>query len=117
MLVGVTPVQDFLPGALAAILKKAPLTPEKIAFAWRSAVGAAVGVASVPGGGEAMPAVMAVGVGASGARACSRVEHDPVEHAATNSTIARAIAARSAGRAIISRWYDAAPAGRQPERV
>ena len=42
MLVGVTPVQDFLPGALAAILKKAPLTPEKIAFAWRSAVGAAV---------------------------------------------------------------------------
>jgi Dna[CI] antecedent, DciA len=36
------PVQDFMPGALAAILRKAPLTPEKVAFAWRSAVGPAV---------------------------------------------------------------------------
>jgi hypothetical protein len=31
-----------MPGALAAILRKAPLTPEKVAFAWRTAVGAAV---------------------------------------------------------------------------
>ena len=36
------PVQDFMPSALAAILRKAPLTPEKVAFAWRSAVGPAV---------------------------------------------------------------------------
>lgn len=36
------PVQQLLPGALVAVLRKAPLTPEKIAFAWRSAVGAAV---------------------------------------------------------------------------
>ena len=31
-----------MPGALAAILRKAPLTPEKVAFAWRTAVGPAV---------------------------------------------------------------------------
>ena len=31
-----------MPDALADILRKAPLTPEKVAFAWRSAVGAAV---------------------------------------------------------------------------
>jgi predicted nucleic acid-binding Zn ribbon protein len=36
------PVQDVLSNALAAILRKAPLTPEKVAFAWRSAVGPAV---------------------------------------------------------------------------
>jgi hypothetical protein len=36
------PVQDVLPNAIAAILQKAPLTPEKVAFAWRSAVGPAV---------------------------------------------------------------------------
>ena len=36
------PVQNVLPGALAAILRKAPLTTEKVAFAWRSAVGPAV---------------------------------------------------------------------------
>src|SRR6187200_2470698 len=36
------PVQQFLPDALAAVLRKAPLTPEKVAFAWRHAVGAAV---------------------------------------------------------------------------
>jgi hypothetical protein len=35
-------VQDFMPDALAAVLRKAPLTPDKIAFAWRSAVGASV---------------------------------------------------------------------------
>lgn len=36
------PVRQFMPAALAAILRKAPLTPEKVAFAWRSAVGPAV---------------------------------------------------------------------------
>ncbi|HTM04935.1 MAG TPA: DciA family protein [Vicinamibacterales bacterium] len=36
------PVQQFMPGVLADILRKAPLTPEKVAFAWRSAVGPAV---------------------------------------------------------------------------
>lgn len=36
------PVQAILPAALAGILRKAPLTPDKVAFAWRSAVGSAV---------------------------------------------------------------------------
>lgn len=31
-----------MPSALAVILRKAPLTPEKVAFAWRAAVGPAV---------------------------------------------------------------------------
>ena len=36
------PVQQVLPASLAFILKKAPLSPEKVQFAWRTAVGAAV---------------------------------------------------------------------------
>ena len=32
-----------MPEALAVVLRKAPLTPDKIAFAWRTAVGPAVG--------------------------------------------------------------------------
>jgi hypothetical protein len=40
------PVQQFMPEAVAEILRRAPLTPEKVAFAWRSAVGAAVDKAS-----------------------------------------------------------------------
>jgi hypothetical protein len=36
------PVHQFMPGVLAELLRKAPLTPEKVAFAWRSAVGPAV---------------------------------------------------------------------------
>lgn len=36
------PVQQLLPDALAAVLQKAPLSPEKVAFAWRAAVGPAV---------------------------------------------------------------------------
>lgn len=36
------PVHQFMPAALAAILRNAPLTPEKVAFAWRAAVGPAV---------------------------------------------------------------------------
>jgi len=31
-----------MPGALAAVLRKAPLTPEKVAFAWRLTVGPGV---------------------------------------------------------------------------
>ncbi|HKE84054.1 MAG TPA: DciA family protein [Vicinamibacterales bacterium] len=37
-----TPAHLLMPGALAAILRKTPLTPEKVAFAWRAAVGPAV---------------------------------------------------------------------------
>ncbi|MBI4265370.1 MAG: DUF721 domain-containing protein [Acidobacteria bacterium] len=36
------PVHQLMPDALAAILRRAPLTPEKMAFAWRAAVGPAV---------------------------------------------------------------------------
>ena len=36
------PVADVIPGALASVLRKAPLTPEKVAFAWRLTVGPAV---------------------------------------------------------------------------
>lgn len=36
------PVQTIVPAALAAIVRKAPLTNEKVGFAWRTAVGAAV---------------------------------------------------------------------------
>jgi hypothetical protein len=35
-------VHRFMPDALAEILRKAPLSDEKIAFAWRAAVGAAI---------------------------------------------------------------------------
>lgn len=40
------PVQQFMPAALAEVLRKAPLTPEKVAFAWRTAVGAAMAKAT-----------------------------------------------------------------------
>lgn len=40
------PVQDFMSGALANLLRRAPLCPEKVAFAWRAAVGAAVDAAT-----------------------------------------------------------------------
>ena len=36
------PVQQVMPAALASVLRLAPLTPEKVAFAWRTAVGGAV---------------------------------------------------------------------------
>ena len=35
-------LQSFLPNAVAAVVRKAPLTPEKVAFAWRTAVGPSV---------------------------------------------------------------------------
>ena len=40
------PVHDVVPAALATVLRRAPLTPEKVAFAWRTAVGPAVGRAT-----------------------------------------------------------------------
>src|SRR5262245_25300561 len=42
----VIPVQTIVPAALAAIVRKAPLTKEKVEFAWRTAVGAAVAAAT-----------------------------------------------------------------------
>lgn len=39
---GVLPVHRAMPDALAVILRNAPLTPEKVAFAWRTAVGPVV---------------------------------------------------------------------------
>ena len=38
----VIPVSRVMPDALAQILRKAPLTPEKVEFAWRTSVGPAV---------------------------------------------------------------------------
>jgi hypothetical protein len=38
----VIPVHRVIPTALADILRKAPLTEEKVAFAWRAAVGPAI---------------------------------------------------------------------------
>jgi predicted nucleic acid-binding Zn ribbon protein len=36
------PIGQFLPDVLAQVLSRAPMTPEKVAFAWRQTVGAAV---------------------------------------------------------------------------
>ncbi len=36
------PVQQLMPAALREVLRNAPLTPEKVAFAWRTVVGPAV---------------------------------------------------------------------------
>jgi len=41
------PLQHVLPDLLAALLRKAPLSPEKVAFAWRAAVGPAIARVSV----------------------------------------------------------------------
>jgi len=38
----VIPIHRVIPDALAEILRKAPLTDEKVAFAWRSSVGPAI---------------------------------------------------------------------------
>ena len=40
------PLQQIMPAALASVLRQAPLSPEKVAFAWRTAVGAAIDRAS-----------------------------------------------------------------------
>jgi hypothetical protein len=36
------PVREVLPEAVAALVRRAPLSPEKVAFAWRSVVGPAI---------------------------------------------------------------------------
>ena len=36
------PLQDALPGAVAELLRGAPLSPGKVGFAWRTAVGPAL---------------------------------------------------------------------------
>jgi hypothetical protein len=36
------PLASAIPGALAALLRDAPLSPGKVSFAWRAAVGAAL---------------------------------------------------------------------------
>jgi len=36
------PVRHVIPEAVAALVRKAPLTQEKVAFAWRSVVGPAI---------------------------------------------------------------------------
>jgi hypothetical protein len=36
------PVQSLMPGVVARLVRPSPMTPEKIAFAWRAAVGPAV---------------------------------------------------------------------------
>jgi predicted nucleic acid-binding Zn ribbon protein len=38
----VIPVRHVLPQAVAALVRKAPLTAEKVEFAWRSVVGPAI---------------------------------------------------------------------------
>jgi len=38
----VLPLTSALPGALAALLRDAPLSPGKVSFAWRAAVGPAL---------------------------------------------------------------------------
>jgi len=41
------PIQHVLPAALAEIVRRAPSSPEKIAFAWHAAVGPAIARATV----------------------------------------------------------------------
>ena len=36
------PVHQVIPTALAEVLRKAPMSPEKLAFAWRASVGPAI---------------------------------------------------------------------------
>jgi len=36
------PLRHVVPDAVASIVRKAPLTPEKVMFAWRSVVGPAI---------------------------------------------------------------------------
>jgi hypothetical protein len=48
----VIPVRQVVPDAVAEIIRKAPLTPEKVAFAWRSVVGPAITQATSVSWGE-----------------------------------------------------------------
>ena len=46
------PVRQFVPDAVAEIIRKAPLSPEKVAFAWRSVVGPAISQATAVNWGD-----------------------------------------------------------------
>lgn len=46
------PVRQVVPDAVAEIIRKAPLTPEKVAFAWRSVVGPAITQATTVSWGD-----------------------------------------------------------------
>ena len=46
------PVRQVLPDAVADIIRRAPLTPEKVAFVWRSVVGPAITQATSVSWGE-----------------------------------------------------------------
>jgi predicted nucleic acid-binding Zn ribbon protein len=48
----VIPVRQVVPDAVAEIIRKAPLTPEKVAFAWRSVVGPAITQATTVSWGD-----------------------------------------------------------------
>jgi predicted nucleic acid-binding Zn ribbon protein len=41
------PLQQFLPAAVAEIVRRAPMSPDKVAFAWQAAVGPAIARATV----------------------------------------------------------------------
>ena len=45
-------MRQVVPDAVAEIIRKAPLTPEKVAFAWRSVVGPAITQATSVSWGE-----------------------------------------------------------------
>ena len=46
------PVRQVVPDAVAEIIRKAPLSPEKVAFAWRSVVGTAIDHATAVSWGD-----------------------------------------------------------------
>ena len=46
------PVRQVVPDAVAEIIRKAPLSPEKVAFAWRSVVGPAIAQATTVSWGD-----------------------------------------------------------------
>jgi len=48
----VIPVRQVVPDAVAEIIRKAPLSPEKVAFAWRSVVGTAIDHATAVSWGD-----------------------------------------------------------------
>jgi hypothetical protein len=48
----VIPVRQVVPDAVADIIRKAPLTPEKVAFAWQNVVGPAINQATSVSWGE-----------------------------------------------------------------
>jgi predicted nucleic acid-binding Zn ribbon protein len=48
----VIPVRQVVPDAVAEIIRRAPLSPEKVAFAWRSAVGPAIAQATTVSWGD-----------------------------------------------------------------